>query len=36
VWRGSRGRTSTHRRLVPQFADPHLRRLPMSGNTYYH
>src|SRR5262245_45326070 len=28
--------TSTHRRLVPQSADPHLRRLPMSGDTRYH
>jgi hypothetical protein len=25
-----------HRRLVLQSADPHLRRLPMSGNTRYH
>jgi hypothetical protein len=36
VWRGSGGRTSTHSRLVPQSADPHLRRLPMSGVTLHH
>jgi hypothetical protein len=36
VRRGSGGRTSPHSRLVPQSADPHLRRLPMSGNTRYH
>jgi hypothetical protein len=32
VWGGSGRRTSTHRRLVPQSADPHLRRLPVSGD----
>ena len=36
MW-GRRGkRTSTHRRLVPQSADPHLRRLPLSGDTLHH
>ena len=33
VWRGSGRRTSTHTRLVPQSANPHLRRLSMSGDT---
>jgi hypothetical protein len=33
---GSGRRHSPHTRLVPQPADPHVRRLSMSGNTPYH
>src|SRR2546428_2899443 len=36
MWRGSGRRTRTHSRLVPQSADPHLRRLSISGNSLYH
>ena len=33
---GSGRRTHTHSRLVPQSADPHLRRLSLSGDTLLH
>jgi len=36
VWRGSGRRMSTDTRLVPQSANPHVRRLPLSGVTRYH
>jgi hypothetical protein len=36
VWCGSGRRTITHSRLVPQSADPYLRRLSMSGGILYH
>ena len=36
VWRGSGRRDSPHTRLVPQSANPHLRRLSMSGDTLHH
>ena len=36
MWRGSGRRASPDTRLVPQSANPHLRRLSMSGDTLYH
>src|SRR5258708_31094569 len=36
VRRGSGRRQSTHGRLVPQSADPHIRRLSMSDAALYH
>jgi len=36
VRRGSGRRPSTHGRLVPQSADPHIRRLSMSDAALYH
>jgi hypothetical protein len=36
VWRGSGRRTSTDTRLVPQSANPHFRRLPLSGDALHH
>src|SRR5207248_10709797 len=36
VWGRSGRWTRTHRRLVPQSADPHLRRLSLSGGSLYH
>src|SRR6266446_10950872 len=36
MWCGSGRRTSPHSRLVPQSADPHLRRLSISGDSFYH
>jgi hypothetical protein len=36
VWRGSGRRDSPHTRLVSPPADPHLRRLALSGDTLHH
>jgi hypothetical protein len=36
VWRGSGRRDSPHTRLVSPPADPHLRRLALSGGTLHH
>src|ERR671925_1762936 len=36
MWRGSGRRHGSHTRLVSQSADPHLRRLSLSGDTLHH